>query len=303
MDDDHPEFRDCFDRNGKMKRLMREKALKKPSHGGEKEKPERMISRSNETLIIRENDHQEFRDCFDRKGKMKRLIREKALMKPSHGGEKEKPERMISRRNETLIIREKNGEEEEEDSRRPPPKKCRLHEIIAVTIEELDDRWEEKQRIKAGLDDHHHHHHHHQIGGVLDGEGEALREDFKARIREMKGTNLILVLEKKLFKTDIRKVENRLSIPANQIRKEFVREEEEEILRAGEGMKAVLIQPSLEVSTITLKKWKMKTTCYVYVLTTQWNSVVVRESLQKDDIVQVWSFRVGRELGFALVRV
>ena len=67
-------------------------------------------------------------------------------------------------------------------------------------------------------------------------------EDFKARIREMSDTNLILVLKKQLFKTDIRKVENQLSILENQIRKEFLTKEEEEILRTGEGMKVVLIQ-------------------------------------------------------------
>ena len=37
---------------------------------------------------------------------------------------------------------------------------------------------------------------------------------------------MIHVLEKQLFKTDIRKVENQLSIPENQIRKEFLTEEE-----------------------------------------------------------------------------
>ena len=47
----------------------------------------------------------------------------------------------------------------------------------------------------------------------------------------------------------------------------------------------------------------MKTTCYLYVLTSQWNSVVASESLEKKDLVQIWAFCVGRELGFTHVRV
>ncbi|KAL6321092.1 hypothetical protein AAG906_012864 [Vitis piasezkii] len=61
-----------------------------------------------------------------------------------------------------------------------------------------------------------------------------LPEDLKVRIREMNGTHPILVLEKRLFKTDINEGENRLSMPLNQIRREFLSEDEK--MRVVEGM-------------------------------------------------------------------
>lgn len=135
--------------------------------------------------------------------------------------------------------------------------------------------------------------------------GGALREDFQARVRGMNGIHPLLILQKKLFTTDIAKVENRLSIPQNQIKREVEREflTEEERVRVVEGMRVTIIEPSLQTSEIVFKKWKMKKTCYIYVFTGHWNSLVKRNSLRSGDTVQVWSFRVRSELHFALVKV
>ena len=176
---------------------------------------------------------------------------------------------MINRRNQALIIRESN--EEEENCWR------RMEKFVDAIIEALHDDLEDQLKEMS------------------------LPKEFKACIREMNGAQLILVYEKELFKTDINSVENRLSIPLNQMRKEFLTEREKVKVQE-EGMEVQLLQPSLKVCTITLKKWQMKPTCFLYVLTKQWNSVVRDNSLKAKDFVQVWSFRVESELRFALVR-
>ncbi|PKI53214.1 hypothetical protein CRG98_026415 [Punica granatum] len=55
-----------------------------------------------------------------------------------------------------------------------------------------------------------------------------------------------------------------------------------------------------------LRRWEMrknggKSSTVSYVLARGWNGVVARNDLKKGDLVQVWSFRVGLELGLALI--
>ncbi|RVW87504.1 putative B3 domain-containing protein [Vitis vinifera] len=152
--------------------------------------------------------------------------------------------------------------------------------IIEHLHDDLENQWNLRmeQNIGVGLD----------LPRVEMDEGEdpppELPEDLKVRIREMNGTRPILVLEKQLFKTDINENENRLSMPLNQIRREFLSEDEK--MRVVEGMQVKLIQPSLEETTVTFKKWKMKESCHLYVFTREWKLIVNDNSLEARTRIQ-----------------
>nr|XP_009775407.1 PREDICTED: B3 domain-containing protein At5g24050-like [Nicotiana sylvestris] len=72
-------------------------------------------------------------------------------------------------------------------------------------------------------------------------------------------------------------------------------------------MKVKLIEPSLEICDINLRKWNMNKsngkTSSSYVLTTYWNAVSKRNALKIGTLVQLWAFRKGSELCFALVKL
>ncbi|KAL6311458.1 hypothetical protein AAG906_012011 [Vitis piasezkii] len=288
MEGEHPERMECF--KCKRKRLMREKTLKRPFL--EEEPRKRKTSRTG-TLVIEE------RNAEDR-------VPEKLSIE-----EEEEPWRQMEiyiedeedqvsetyKEDERPVEEEpeKPSIEEEEDPWRPMTNF--VEGIIEHLHDDLENQWNLRmeQNIGVGLD----------LPRVEMDEGEdpppELPEDFKVRIREMNGTHPILVLEKQLFKTDINKGENRLSMPLNQIRREFLSEDEK--MRVAEGMQVKLIQPSLEETTVTFKKWKMKESCHLYVFTREWKLIVHDNSLEAGTRIQVWSFRVGSELWFALVRL
>ncbi|XP_034680330.1 B3 domain-containing protein At3g25182-like [Vitis riparia] len=132
------------------------------------------------------------------------------------------------------------------------------------------------------------------------------------RIKALGGSDVTFVIQKPLFKSDVRLSQNRLSIPLNQIQQSFLTPEESERLNSGGNgkkcadMEVMLIEPSLHRETISLRKWNMKKASgnftSMYVLVTNWNSVVRRNSMSKDETVQLWSFRIKSKLGFALVK-
>lgn len=140
---------------------------------------------------------------------------------------------------------------------------------------------------------------------------------FKIRIREMNGGNLILVIEKALYKTDVSRSHCRLSIPVKQIGQEFLTEQEMALLNqkseknsAPSEIAVKLIEPSHQESSMKLKIWEMtdkknkKKISLMYVLVGGWNSVVERNRLKKGDVVRLWSFRDGLyKLCFALAIV
>ena len=86
-----------------------------------------------------------------------------------------------------------------------------VNAIVEGLHDDLEDQWNER-RVNLREEDR---------------DDDVVLEEFKARIREMNGTQLILVLEKYLFQIDIRSIENRLLIPLNQMRKEFWTEKRE----------------------------------------------------------------------------
>ncbi|KAH0714513.1 hypothetical protein KY284_007418 [Solanum tuberosum] len=121
-----------------------------------------------------------------------------------------------------------------------------------------------------------------------------------------------LVIEKTLFKTDVKPEEGRFSIPKKQMSNSFLEPEEDAHLSTrNEGkmceMKVMLIEPSRRISEINLRKWFMNKdngkVSLSYVLVTYWNEVVRRNNLECDTKVQLWAFRKGVDLCFALVKL
>ncbi|MCZ6910085.1 MAG: hypothetical protein O7C56_03430, partial [Rickettsia endosymbiont of Ixodes persulcatus] len=89
----------------------------------------------------------------------------------------------------------------------------------------------------------------------------------------------------------------------------FLRERERDLLARQMTMVVPFMEPSNTVSDIVLRQWDMGKdsgkTSSMYVLRTHWKEVTIENKLKADDVIQVWSFRVGREqqLRMALVVV
>ncbi|KAL0005065.1 hypothetical protein SO802_012626 [Lithocarpus litseifolius] len=123
---------------------------------------------------------------------------------------------------------------------------------------------------------------------------------FRNAIKAMGGRDELLVIQEKLFKTDITKGNSRFSIPLRQIvRADFLTEEEKEELRARQEILVRLIDPMLKISHIVLVQWEMpkdtSNTSSTYALRSTWNNVRKSNGLKIDDVVQLWSFRVDKE--------
>ncbi|XP_022760127.1 putative B3 domain-containing protein At3g24850 [Durio zibethinus] len=118
-----------------------------------------------------------------------------------------------------------------------------------------------------------------------------LPERLKKMIKDMGGADEKLIIQKSLFKTDRSRHHNRLSIPMNQIKVEFLTDEEKDVLKEGSNNKdskvieALVIDPSLQTRDMTFKRWDMKKpsgkTCSIYALLKEWNSVVKDNNLKK----------------------
>ncbi|KAI9196020.1 hypothetical protein LWI28_020321 [Acer negundo] len=127
-------------------------------------------------------------------------------------------------------------------------------------------------------------------------------QQFQDEIDKLNGTDVMLVGQKTMTSTDMDRHQGRFSIPRGKVRNHaFLREEDDPT----EGVKCSLIQPCLKVLTdLEFKKWTMNTT-FSYTLIKKWNSVACNEEnvLQPGCLVQLWSFRVGSNLWFALVNL
>ncbi|KAJ7964177.1 B3 domain-containing protein family [Quillaja saponaria] len=130
------------------------------------------------------------------------------------------------------------------------------------------------------------------------------------KIQELGGSEPKLVIQKKLFSSDLNPNNGRFSIPQCQIRAEFVTESERAVLDEHEGhkvrgMEVLVLDPVLREFNLQLKMWRMAKT-HVYNLTHKWNEIVTvnKHCLCVDNIVQLWSFRrSNNQLSFALVKV
>lgn len=137
-----------------------------------------------------------------------------------------------------------------------------------------------------------------------------LPELFRNRIEEENGTDVVLVMQKHVTASDLKKNLNRLSIPKNQIRADgFINEEEKKILEDKKKLpiEVLLIPPSLKENVkLNLRRWPMGNT-FSYNLIDKWWSCVVNDAdnrLEVGSIIQLWRFRKNiTDLCFALVKV
>ncbi|KAJ7946643.1 B3 domain-containing protein [Quillaja saponaria] len=142
-----------------------------------------------------------------------------------------------------------------------------------------------------------------------------LPEEFKSEISKWGGTEVTLVIQKPLFKTDLQRDHGRVSIPVKQIREKFLRDYEEEVLENQQEIDVQLIHrpegsgiPIIRTTNIILRQWDMKKlsgkVSTTYVLRTTWNDVAKVNGLKPGDVIQIWSFRNKKEkLCLALVVV
>lgn len=128
-------------------------------------------------------------------------------------------------------------------------------------------------------------------------------------MREDNGYDPKLIIARKLFQSDLDKVQSRLSMPLNQVvSSDFLTEEEARIIYEQsvlkihkEGVSVVLVDPLLNKHVVDLRKWKMSGN-WNYVFVDGWNDVVAKNTFKVHDVFHVWSFRSGGgKLCFALV--
>nr|GME16308.1 B3 domain-containing protein At1g05920-like [Ipomoea batatas] len=117
-----------------------------------------------------------------------------------------------------------------------------------------------------------------------------------------------------LTSSDVRKSQNRLSIPGKQIGDvKFLTDEEERLLSSRNGKNVgsldnvMIIEPSLETSLVSFRRWDMDkdngSRSSSYVITKTWNGIKERNQLEEKMVVQVWALRVGEKLWLVLVRL
>ncbi|KAB2608280.1 B3 domain-containing protein [Pyrus ussuriensis x Pyrus communis] len=145
-----------------------------------------------------------------------------------------------------------------------------------------------------------------------------LPEEYKKLIiGKMNGTELTLLIQKKLYPTDVNPNHNRLSLPPLQVLSgSFLTSNEIETLNPKHSRKSrdlgflniPFIDPSLKLKEkkgINLSLWTLSNSNRKsYVLKTGWGKVVKKNKLVAGDVIQVWSFRAnGNQLHLAIVLV
>ncbi|KAL9420210.1 hypothetical protein AB3S75_037900 [Citrus x aurantiifolia] len=143
-----------------------------------------------------------------------------------------------------------------------------------------------------------------------------LPASFRNRIRGMGGSNVVLVIQKKLTQSDTGSQYDRFSMPEGQIMNDFLEAEEEELLvdRNQPIHKVRLIHPCVsKVTNVTLRKGHMNNASTYNLSGTwrgTWHKQVVGDSenaLQDGTMVQLYAFRRRHkninELCFALVNL
>ncbi|OWM77966.1 hypothetical protein CDL15_Pgr018535 [Punica granatum] len=122
-------------------------------------------------------------------------------------------------------------------------------------------------------------------------------------IQSMGGSNVKLILQKKLTCSDMKADQGRFLLPRCRVLANFLGQEEWQRLKSGGNICVPVIEPCLRVSTLSLRRWKMSSS-HVFVLNTGWNKIThdPENGLVEDDVVQVWSYRVEGRLCFAIVK-
>ena len=157
----------------------------------------------------------------------------------------------------------------------------------AIKEDQIEEKAPKKPRLNPAL--------------PLSNPSPKLPQTFQNIIDTMGGTQLVLVIQKPLTKTDLNRHNARLSMPLSQINGSFLREEEREYLDQQQAMEVPFMEPSGKVNKIVLRQWDMpkesgkKSSCYV--LIKSWNEVVEKNDLGRElnQVIQIWSFRLGNE--------
>ncbi|KAL7604683.1 hypothetical protein Lser_V15G15214 [Lactuca serriola] len=122
----------------------------------------------------------------------------------------------------------------------------------------------------------------------------------------MNGKDMTLVINKKLYESDLLESQNRLSMPMKQLKTdEFLTENEKQDLENGKEFEVGLLGPTLRLhqKPMVMKMWRLKSTGRrSYVLKTNWNEFVKEneKEMKRHSKIQVWSFRKDNRLFFAL---
>ncbi|GAU40011.1 hypothetical protein TSUD_258040 [Trifolium subterraneum] len=137
---------------------------------------------------------------------------------------------------------------------------------------------------------------------------------FKEKIEQLEGNDVKLVIQKKLTMTDVTRNNGRLSIPIGKKIEEGSLLTQEEGLyldyvpqKKGkhrlDGMSVSMLDTNLKLwDDMCFKKWKMGKS-EVYNITGGWYKLVVENHLEKDQKIQLWSFKRDNHLNFALVKL
>ncbi|KAL3519183.1 hypothetical protein ACH5RR_021772 [Cinchona calisaya] len=139
-------------------------------------------------------------------------------------------------------------------------------------------------------------------------EQQQLPLEFKNYIKELGATgDPVLVIQKRLFPSDVESGLQRLLIPLKKVANHgFLTEEERSRFNRHnkhQEINAILIGTSIAHQfTIKLKKWYMGKT-ETYALMSGWKEVVRRNGLKPGQLVQLWSFKKASQLFFVLVRL
>ncbi|GER38575.1 hypothetical protein STAS_15095 [Striga asiatica] len=113
--------------------------------------------------------------------------------------------------------------------------------------------------------------------------------------------SVVLVIEKKLFWSDVSPGHARLSVPGCQVRNRFLLEREaEKLKKSSAGIEAKLVQPNVrELCEVELKLWESNS---MYALIGGWMDIVARNELAVETDVRLWAYRTidSDELCFVL---
>ncbi|KAI3763963.1 hypothetical protein L2E82_13961 [Cichorium intybus] len=124
---------------------------------------------------------------------------------------------------------------------------------------------------------------------------------------DLNGKEAMLVIQKRLFASDLDGTQNRLNMPLNQVEThDFLTENEKRDLENKKELTVSLLGPRLQMypEPMQLKIWNMKSSDN-YVLKTKWNSFMNanKEDLKVKRMIQVWSYRREEQLCFAMACV
>ncbi|WCJ43645.1 hypothetical protein M5689_024373 [Euphorbia peplus] len=137
-----------------------------------------------------------------------------------------------------------------------------------------------------------------------------LSMELQQRIEKKGGRDIKLVIMKQVFVSDLKKPQARLSMPFAQIRDatlSFLTKDEQTTLGNKLEMPVMLMEPCKYESNMILIRRTLPNS-YSFVLRTNWNRVLQRNHFKNNhfklsDVIQVWSFRVGPQLWFAIDKV